>query len=450
MNSPGSLPNPECQLGERVHHTGSPALALPFSMIRRTYLLLLVGLLVQASASAQPTQSAPNPVAFGMIRATTEFLATDTKAFGKRAVTPCQPCQSYNDLYQFVKQNKLLGADKLIDDARAKANEILKADSTQLASQLKTFLVNRVTDGTHSYRIGLAGFPRYQSALASTLYPSDTLIDPVVADESVAGSDLSDEAADTSSTAYTDSYPSPKPEKTASLMDYLPLLLSILSLVGLGILWFRKTTTASQPVILPDDKINQLASKVARLEDDNRKMQDLLATLRQSVDTQRNAPRQQQPQQPNRPAPMPERLATQPSQPLQAMAAPEPLPPRPAAAAPPVAPPINPHQNPTLFYGRTADLGDGFSVRGLLEKPDRDTVFEILKTDATRATFQVSDEPALQQLALSDVYSYLSDTCIYTAQPKPGTRIRTEKPGTLSLQGEKWVIAEKAHISFLG
>ena len=102
----------------------------------------------------------------------------------------------------------------------------------------------------------------------------------------------------------------------------------------------------------------------------------------------------------------------------------------------------------SLFYARMADLGDGFSAGGLLQAPDRDTVFEIQQLNETTAAYRVSENPELQRLALSDPYSYLNDTCAYLTQPRPDSRIRTEQPGRLTLQGDKWLITQKAQISF--
>lgn len=80
--------------------------------------------------------------------------------------------------------------------------------------------------------------------------------------------------------------------------------------------------------------------------------------------------------------------------------------------------------------------------------PDRDTVFDIQLQSDVQAFYRVSENPDAQRLALSDPYSYLNDSCEYMTQPTPGSRIRTEQPGRLALQGDKWKIIEKAKISF--
>ena len=105
---------------------------------------------------------------------------------------------------------------------------------------------------------------------------------------------------------------------------------------------------------------------------------------------------------------------------------------------------------PTKFFARTADLGNGFSVAGLLPLAERGTVYEIELTSPNTATYRVSQSPESQQLAMSDPYSYLSDACLYDNQPGgPNSRIQTVSPGQLTLQGDKWQITDKARIGFV-
>ncbi|WP_375447178.1 hypothetical protein [uncultured Fibrella sp.] len=121
---------------------------------------------------------------------------------------------------------------------------------------------------------------------------------------------------------------------------------------------------------------------------------------------------------------------------------------RDAAATPP--PPSAPPAAPTRLFARTADLGNGFSVAGLLSMAERGTVYEIDLTGPGTATFRVSQSPESQQLAMSDPYSYLSDACLYENQPGgPNSRIQTVTPGQLALQGDKWQITDKARIGFI-
>ena len=407
-------------------------------MFKRIYLAWLVSFAAFLNATGQST-SVPNPVAFGMIRATTEFLATDTKAFGNRSIVPCSPCETYADLTQYVTKNRLLGADKLITDARSEANSALQTDSTQMPALLRSFLVSRVTGGTRSYRTDLPSYSQYLQSLDVITGTSTASIAPGDVPES---GDLTPIVEPTDTTSFpAEPLPTASPDQltNASIMDYLPIILSVLSLAGVIVLWFRKPAAPSQPMILPDDRLDKFENRVRELEKDNRQLKDSLIALRQTVDAPRPPVAPQQPANRNM-------AQTQMPAPDPVRPAPQPAPQKPA----PLAPTAPQAVAPTVLFGRTADLGDGFSAHNLSDKPDRDTVFEILRIDPTRAEFKVSDNPDLQRLALSDAYSYLNDTCAYTTQPRPGNRIRTEKPGLLSLQGEKWAIVEKAQISFLG
>lgn len=130
---------------------------------------------------------------------------------------------------------------------------------------------------------------------------------------------------------------------------------------------------------------------------------------------------------------------------MTASAGPNPQPAPQPVPTPPAAPPA-----PKRLYARTADLGNGFSLAGLLDQPERGIVYEIEQTSPSTATFRVSQSPEAQQLAMSDPYSYLSDACLYENQPGgPNSRIQTVAPGQLVLQADKWQITDKARIGFV-
>lgn len=402
-----------------------------------------------------------------MTRATLEFLATDAKTYGYKK-SPCQPCATYADLRQFVKKNNLTRADQLISDVQKRAGQSSPAE-------LRTYLLKRVTEGAdHAHRTKLSSFPTYQRALAAAVSGQ-----PVAAAEPAAPGDVNGAAGDTGVTDaplstnqdianQSDAPANPQP----SMLSWLPLVLSLLSLAGVILLFRRGQSPAGSTSDVDKSILDELSKRVSKLEDSNKNLFNQVAFLEKAARPSSgnaavgpNQPRPAQPAQPPTNVP-----AAQPAQPPVASVPPTPAGPKPPAAqtqssgnvsnaATPVNQPVPTAANtprqpqpaaPTLFYGRTADLGDGFSVGGLSPKPDRDTVFEIRRLDAGRAEFQVSDNPDLQRLALSDPYSYLNDTCTYATQPRPGSRIQTERPGTLSLQGEKWLITEKAQINFIG
>ena len=402
---------------------------------QRTYLLLLISLTCSQALPAQTdsTRNTPNPVTIKMIRATVEFLATDKK-FGQKPRIPCEPCQSYEDLTRYVTQNKLMGADQLINEARKKS-------TVSTSAELQAFLLNRTTDGPRSYRKKLPSFAGYRQSL-------DTAVSGTETPESTTGLPVMDDSEDTASLVVTDDAVvmdetvAPKTDATLELMPHLSLIaliVALISLVGVVTLFWQRSRTPAESD--PTTALDKLKKEVGEL---SRRLTILEKSEKQLSNTIQSGQRSQNqllPRPAQTPAPEPEQPA-----PMVDVAPPIP-PPLPAYNTP--APVTSTLRNvPTVQYGRTADLGDGFSVGGLVAAPDRDTVFEIYRQSDTAALYQVSDQPELQRLALSDAYSYLSETCNYLTQPRTGSRIQTDKPGKLSLQGDKWAIVEKAQISF--
>ncbi|AQG78308.1 hypothetical protein [Spirosoma montaniterrae] len=413
------------------------------------YVLGLALLLTESVALAQTdsARNAPNPTAIGMIRATLEFLATDEKSFGRVPNPICQPCSTYEELTAFAKKNRLRGGDELVNDARREARNALQTNPATLPATLQAFLLDRVAGGTKSNRKQLPTFATFQQKLSAAAGGQPAETEPIVAADDSALTDTASAATDETLTTEAELETDPTTAKPLSIMQYLPLIFSLISLVGVVLLWIR-SQNRSEPVKQSyDGQIAALQDRIKRLEDANRQLRNQTEP-RPGNPTPRPQPSAQSQQTPVQPRmPMAESEPTSPAADV--------VPPIVSATPPPASSPIaGPMPNsfrstPSLLYGRTADLGDGFSSSGLSATPDRDTVFEIHRQTDTQAVFQVSDQPDLQRLALSDPYSYLNDTCSYQMQPRPGSRIRTEKPGKLSLQGDKWAIVEKAQISFL-
>ncbi len=427
-----------------------PSDLIPTKPVMKRISIYLLGfaLLTQPGfAQSDSGQNAPNPTAIGMIRATLEFLATDEKSFGKVPNPVCQPCNTYEELTDFARKNRLKGADDLVNEARRQAQKAIQTNPATLASTLQTFLLDRVAGGNKSSRKQLPTFAAYQQKLnaATGAQPAPTQNVEATADVAMPTDTVSD-MSDTTSLAESEletGYASTKP---LSIMEYLPLLFSLVSLAGVVMLWSRGQN--KREPVGPDygGEIADLRNQISQLKKVLSQLENKSGAGTGNAQTPRPAsPSYGQAQQ----------TQTQPVQPRVPVVEPVSAPPV-ADVVPSVVAPVSPaptpntfRQTPTLLYGRTADLGDGFSSSGLSSEPDRDTVFEIRRQSDTQAVFQVSDHPDLQRLALSDPYSYLNDTCSYQTQPRPGSRIRTEKPGTLSLQGDKWAIVEKAQISFI-
>jgi len=109
----------------------------------------------------------------------------------------------------------------------------------------------------------------------------------------------------------------------------------------------------------------------------------------------------------------------------------------------------SPQQSTTIIkYAIYADQGDGFSSGELHDNESNDTVFEIKIKSPNSAEFKISSNVQAQKSALIDPSSFLNKTCEYDGSPSRNTIIKTNTPGELKLQGNKWLIITPAKISF--
>ena len=96
-------------------------------------------------------------------------------------------------------------------------------------------------------------------------------------------------------------------------------------------------------------------------------------------------------------------------------------------------------------YARYADMGDGFSNAELLDKPDSETIFEITFANNNTGEYKVASDPEAQRYALSNAQYFLGKTCQYDSFPSGSNAIiKTDKPGTVKLNGGKWTIVNPA------
>lgn len=427
--------------------------------MQRLLTLCLLTVLSSPLAHAQldsTDRNVVNQAAFQLTKATVEFVATDKLTFGNLAKTTCETCTDYASLIQFIKASKLAKADELVRDAQKQVAALTTptASASQILVGLKQYLHDRATKGDNrERRTKLDSYKTYTTQVARILSSAGV--------ESGTEADLASVPADTTDTGEAIVPETVKKGDTGGLFSIggLALLLSLLNLAGLVYMWLQRNQKTESPA---DAQVPELSRRVSLLERERKELLNRLNGLEKNT-----------PSPTNRPVTAPEPRRTEPTvAPKPATAAPTPEPMRPVQATPPTAaqpapPPTSPVPTPvqpsfqpqaapanqprrreTVLYGRTADLGDGFSVASLLETPDRDTVFQIEVRTESQAVYRVTEEPGAQQLALSDPYSYLADACEYTAKPMPNARIRTTQPGQLALQGDKWKIVEKAKISF--
>ncbi|MGA0559181.1 hypothetical protein ACO2Q8_21160 [Larkinella sp. VNQ87] len=414
----------------------------------RWLLLLGVFLLIQPVIAQDDYQKKLEQSAFQMIKVTVEFLATDAQTFPKVQSTQCD-CDSYDSLKAFITTNDLVGADKLVDEARRRAAQhIAQINQPKTAlTEVKDFLIQKITSGNRANRKMLPGYTAYETKLgriidgglsgetvAEVHSPTPTVAEPVTPADTVT------DTQDVSNTPTTNS-----PSNWMSMAG-IALSFSILSLLGVAFLAYlfmkNRQPQPSARDVQVDSQLAKLADRISKLEIRKNQPNENFQ-LNAKLDALERAVRQLEQNRAEKPA----STTPMPKVPLEVVA--------PAQAEVPVQPtnrfrnaPAEPAK-PKAFYARTADLGDGFSASGLLLKPERDTVFDILLQSDMQAIYRVSENPDAQRLALSDPYSYLNDACEYLTQPNPTSRIQTEQPGQLSLQGDKWKIVEKAKIRFI-
>lgn len=411
---------------------------------------LLLSRPVFAQSDAEYRQKL-DQAAFQMIKTTVEFLATDKQTFPEVQAAQCN-CDSYEGLNEFIARNKLVGADKLVEDARRKAAQNIAQENQPLRAFtiIKENLIQKVAQGDKAIRQTLPAYPAFESALngiinstLNTGTPVAATLKPSENPEPVAEADTSNQPENAPVT------PSSNTQSNWISMNSFALILSILSLAGVAFLAYvvlkdRKPQQSARDVQF-DSQLAKLNDRISKLEVRKNQTNETFQ-LNAQLEALERTVRQLEQNRAEKPAAPAAKVPLEVVVPVQEIPAEPEGPARPANRFRPT--PVLPTK-PTTLYARTADLGDGFSAGGLLTTPERDTVFDISLQNDTQATYQVSENADAQRLALSDPYSYLNDACEYLTQPNPNSRIRTEQVGRLTLQGDKWKISEKAKIRFI-
>lgn len=479
-------------------------------MKRRALNTLILTLLTSGQllmAQDEPITRVNEREQFQMIKSTLEFLATDEKVFPRTKGGKCDNCQAYPDLTQYIRNNGLTGAGELVSSAQTEARRLLQSQTDQPLVKLRDYLIRRVTEGSsRAHRKQLPNYAAYTSQLnqivadageQTTATDEPTTPSATVEALDAAGGDPA--PATTAALAQDDAPTGPETEGEKPFYGLLALILGIINSALIALLFLRNRKPAPGEPTLGGNPVADLEDKVFQLETERATILSRLKALEGAAPKPVNTPLAASPAPVNErpvqlhtpqartfpvdpasePSAHPERVAAAApehrsmpvSEPSAGRAIPDPQAPDLSAEninrtvenrflSPEPVPPVSPARETaappanrmrpvsSLFYARMADLGDGFSAGGLLQAPDRDTVFEIQQLNETTAAYRVSENPELQRLALSDPYSYLNDTCAYLTQPRPDSRIRTEQPGRLTLQGDKWLITQKAQISF--
>jgi len=422
--------------------------------------LMLVGRMAFAQSDSVSTQVVDD-AALRMLKATVEFLATDTQTFGKVKYTVCTDCQTEERILAFIGENNLTNASSLLARVRQRKMELLWERSgqalsedvvTQILEDLSQYLKTEVTKGrSREHRMQLPTYPAFAEALEQAIAqenaPSSEL---QVVDRLASRRSVSDSVRSLSADAPTITADVPAPSPEAFPYGMVALGLALFNLVVMGVLGWRQRQEGVQ---MAEGALDELTERLVLLENERIQVMNRLRVAEHTLQISRghqlvsaelaHATPTSAMVQPVPAATRPEPVSVPAAVPIPKAASPAPAPrpePRPMGST---------ATQDVVMFGRTADLGDGFSRFGLQSVPHRDTIFEIYRLDQTQATYRISESSELQRLALSDPYSYLANTCTYLTPPRPGSRILTEHPGHLLLQGDKWVITEKAQISFL-
>lgn len=396
--------------------------------------LCLFALLLFAGAQAQPSPAQLEGAKFAIMKRTVEFLSEDT-AFKNVQSKICEGCATVEDLKKFVLDNKLINADTRVIDPLAKKNiDTAALKWRQSLNEFKQQSISQITGAEKGYRKQLPGYSDYTGYL-----------DAVVADvmpETAHRAATTDSAAPGNAgllppggTAYDNI--------TTLLLAWLPYLVAAVLLIALIYAFSEKSKIKKRKAYYKD--------KVRRLEKEALVKKETIATLteqkvklekelsdseldRKSLEDRLKSLELKKEQKITPQAAIPAETAT----PIVEQATPrQPIQPLKASVA-------------KVKYARYADMGDGFSNAELLDKPDGETIFElIIAHNNTTGEYRVAGNPEAQRYALSNAQYFLGKTCLYDSFPSGDSAlINTDTPGTIKLTGGKWTIVNPARISF--
>lgn len=398
--------------------------------------ILFFILIVQIAANAasgndQQIQHAK----FRIIKATVEFLASDKETFKDVRESKCDPCTDYNGLLVFVEKNKIKKADLLINKWKTTQIDTTYSNWKNSIEKFKNMVVGDISTGAKVKRKTFPNYNAYSQALNSiigavSIAPTDALT------EEKALPETHDEIVEP---AVTEPYKimSETDSHSASFFSFLPDLSKdmayvLIFLLLAGIVYFIWTLRHYAKLLGRDtNALNELVRKNENKEWELKKVQTELknVTLKLSTTEQELTKIQEDIKAE---AERNKRLAATPKIKVKAKPAPEvPVP-----------------HSPTVKYARYADQGDGFSDQELLDEEDSETIFELTFLTPQSASFKISTNTNAQRYALSNSPYFLGKTSQYDSFPSGNSLIKTDQPGELKLQGNKWLIIKPIKISF--
>lgn len=380
-------------------------------MYKTTTYLFLILILSVFQLRAQSLASQLTQAKLNIIRASVNFLATDTIKFKNIKKPIFSTGKDYPELISFADSNKLKGVKALVIKWRGIKLDTNSVDEgTKSLNGFKEKVISDISTGNNTYR--------KQSPFSFEEFKSSVMANVLKADATVAGQDEAIVQTDNQSASTpTGSEPS---FINITNIAYLEALIILCLLVYLMVALKKKKSKSKELAFLKKER-DTIVREQTQLED---RFKDLTAKNNE-LEEKLNV------------------IMLKEETPLKESVAEEPV-------------NINTVEwhidkqeitkLPERFYTKYADLIDGFSVAELVEVENNETIFEIRLKSPNKATFKVSENPAAQKYALTNADYFLQKTCMYDVVPFG--KITTEKEGQLSLSGGKWEIIEPAKISF--
>ncbi|KAB2913764.1 MAG: hypothetical protein F9K23_16100 [Bacteroidetes bacterium] len=370
--------------------------------------------------SQVPSKQTLDSVQYQIIRATVDFLATDTKTFGKVKGT-CINCNvnDYAALKKYADDNKLAKVPDLINEWKKISLDTSEAGWMASVESFRKKIHYKIADGEKKERQKLIGYEPYNIKLDSIINRLNTLTkskQPLEQESAIRDGDT-DEISKAESDNEEDGI-------LSSLSAWQNISLAACIVISLLVLMVSFLTNKKKAAAhnrnvekltkKHKDAIAELQRENKLLEAEKKKMDATITHLESELKNEREK---------NYISKQPQIVDEQKSVSTQ-------------------------KPESRVKYASYADQGDGFSVGSLLNQSNSEAIFEISLTSSNTASYKVSSDNAIQRYALSNAAFFLGTTCKYDTEPNSQQGIVTEKPGELKLQGNKWIITVPAVISF--
>lgn len=408
-------------------------------------ILLLFALICFAGANAQSLKGQLEQAKFDIIKKTVEFLSTDTTIFKNTKSNKCNNCTNLKDLKKFADDNVLTNAVKYVIDPLA----VLQIDSStdkwnESLQQFKMQAHDKITGPGKEGRKKLKTYNDYLAglnAIVAAVHPAQAIT--LTSDGTKTPITLTQVRQNADTTVIAKD-PASQSKGLLSLSSiWLPYGIAFI-LLGLLIYTISRNGKIKQEKEYYKGKTGRLITEIDQHKQTIQTLTGentaLIQKLNNSeIDVKFYQDRLKSQEEMNEPVstqkielpittvekPVTEKRVTRPS----------------------VQRPAQPIVN--IKFAKYADMGDGFSNSELLDKPNNETIFEVSLTSNNSGEYKVSNNPDAQKYALLNTQYFLGKTCLYDSFPFENASIRTDTPGTIQLNGGKWLIITQAKISFI-